>query len=1574
MKHSDTLDQIDAHKQKLEAALAKKFSKTPLLSQFSHCYLSSLSAKSLQHETVAHLQSFLVDQFNQFIHILESDNQQKLTVSAIDTNTLAISIICPDAVYLIFTLENVFKQFNITITKLYHPLLSVYINKNNKVVLIDYPNQDSKRFSICYIECSFESHHISIDSLQKELLKRIYAVSSITRDHNAILKCLTTVQSEVAKIPTPKIDFHTEWVELLDWLSSDNFSFFGYAEFNIHESPKRQLITVNKSKQFGLLSADYLSYADSELLEVTKKQVKLRADYRSPYLIDSLRFKSPVKRFENLMRVSLKIPVGAHKWVNYNFIGLLKRSSLLAKNAHTPIIKLKIKKIMETKRFWKGSHQYNQTIRLLNDVPKIELFKTPTENLQQIIENLLSITNPNDIAFFTRKKIEKSKLFLLGIIPNNLFSESAIKQVVDYLQDTIPHQGYDYVVIPSELFTRLHIYFDQPHFPDWHPDLHMIEKHVVDLLKPWDQRLKDELDNKFSKKKSDQLFQKYIDLFPAHHKIRRTPAHTILDIELFERSKKSKKTEFNLIPFLFKDSLLSGKAFLLNIYYFEKIDLFEFIPIFQNLNIYFFDELTTRVGSLNHMIGYIHAFRIKFLESNAYSPNFDSFKLRFLALLNAIFEHQLPNDPLNGLVSCTELTWKDIFILQAYRNYLIQLRPNYTKEKIDHTLLKHRLPIEHLMAYFHAKFSYSDSHDPTKQHHMLCKKIEKKFFDSLSKVTDIDEDFIFKWVFNLIQHTLRTNYYQHELEGSQLLSLKFDGHHIITHQEKTYREIFVFHPDMEGIHIRFGTVSRGGIRWSSRLNDFRSEVLGLASTQRVKNVVIVPNGSKGGFVIKQKLSVKHLQTESKQHYQRFIQGLLCITDNTDSNTKNIKPKNVVCYDDDDPYLVVAADKGTATFSDFANEISHQHSFWLDDAFASGGSHGFNHKALGITAKGAWECVKLHFKERHKDINKEPFTCIGIGDMSGDVFGNGMLLSKQTKLIAAFNHIHIFIDPMPIPSTSWKERKRLFDLPKSTWLDYDHALLSKGGGVYDRAAKHITISEEARRLLGLDTCELNGSQLINAILKCHVDLLWFAGIGTYIKGYDQSHSSVHDLANDAVRIDAIDCHASVIGEGANLAITQHARYYLSEKLVKLNTDFIDNSAGVNISDYEVNIKILLQLLLLKKHLKSAKQRSDLLVTLTPKVIDLVLANNRSQHQLISMEELRSKKAIYPYQSLINSFIEKGAINPKKDTIPKASEFEELDKKKQALPRPLLALLQSVIKLEISEALLNSNSLSHKVYHKLFESYFPKPLVKSYKSAIFSHPLRHEITATSLTNYCINHAGILFFSFMQEVSNQPIHIIANTYFILNRLFSCDTARKTLLSQNLPYNETYSSLLDIDDHLKFMVLDALLVQDPSFSLENYDSIINAYKLFRSFQQSNTATDSNTLYHSVRNFIPFYTVFHTITEKQQITLFDSIETLYRYFSFDELLTMLDQVTLYSTWEVEHHKFLHKSLSQKKLFIIRHCIANCHSPQGVTTCSIESLYGDPLLSFKHDLTSLIGVDSISLSALSVVINKLTLL
>ncbi len=1554
------------NKKKIVKSILKKAGDNVLFSQFCNCYLEAINPQAIERESSPSLYKFLEGQFTQFNAFFDSKSLFNIVHQSKSKYKLSVSIMCSDAQYLIFTLENIFRKFNLTITKMYHPLISAYLNKQGKIVMIELPKKDRILFSTCYIEANVSGPDFDLKQFNKELSYRLHAAVNISRDQSQMLKKLARVQHDVVKTPTHIPEFHHEWVELLDWLLNENFSFFGYAEFHIRKTEKRLSISVKEKSQLGILSPEHLNFSKSNLLNVMKSHIKNLIDYRAPFLFDSIGYKCPVKRFDNLMRISLNIPTGDQQWIQYNFIGLLKRSSLHAKNTETPIIKLKIKKIMENKRFWPGSHNYYQTIRLLNNVPKIDLFKTPIENLQENVENLLSITNPNDIMFFTRKRIDKSKLFLMSVIPNVLYSTTNFDKILRYLQENIPNQSIEYYIIPSEQFVRIHFYFEQPNLPDYYPNTDIIKKQVIELVKPWNLLLKAELYKEFSDKKADLLFHKYVSSFPQHHKVRRTATATLLDITYFESIGKTKKPNFSLIPFNFKDSLLTGKAMLLNIYHFEKLDLYHFIPIFRNLNIYFFDELTTRVGSIENMIGYIHAFRIKHVDTNAYTPPFEQFQTRLTTLLKAVFDKRLPNDPLNGLISCSDLEWKDIFILQAYRNYLLQLNPNYTKIKIDKTLLKHRNPTELLIAYFKTKFQPGQQTNTD----TLNEAFSKSFNESLNSVSDIDEDYILKWFYNLIENTLRTNYYQHELETSQLLSLKFNGKGVIAPLPKTYREIFVFDPEVEGIHIRFGPVSRGGIRWSSRLNDYRSEVLGLSKTQRVKNVVIVPNGSKGGFVIKKHIDKSKAALESKAQYQKFISALLSITDNVDSHNNINRPKDVICYDNDDPYLVVAADKGTATFSDFANEISSNRSFWLNDAFASGGSSGFNHKDLGITAKGGWECVKLHFLELGKDIQTTPFTCVGIGDMSGDVFGNGMLLSKQTKLIAAFNHLHIFIDPDPDPEISWKERNRLFNLQKSTWLDYKADLISKGGGVYNRSSKHILLSEEAQGMLNLDTRELNGAQLIHAILKCNVELLWFGGIGTYIKSVSESNLTVSDLANDSVRINAPQCKAQVVGEGANLGITQQARIDLCENNVKLNTDFIDNSAGVNISDYEVNLKIFLQRLIHDKHISSMSDRNKILKGSTLNVIESVLQNNIHQHQLLSMEEYRSRVSISPYINMINTYIEAAIINPKTDVIPSQAKFDDLDKKKLPIQRPLLALLQSLVKLDISETLSESKLSDQALFSDLFFNYFPKSLLKKYKSKLNSHPLKKDIIATSLTNYVVNNAGILFFSFVKEITSKSIFEISATYIMLDHLFEYDQLRLDILKRNISFEQKYKLLINIDNNLKFLVIDMLLLPTYSFNEQSYKNVIDTFKQYKTLYKNFSYADLS----KIRLFIPFFSINNSLSNQQRTTIFSHLESVYNYFDFDNILSMLNGIDLNSTWEVEQSKLLYKMLSQKKFSIISFCINKIFKGNQINEVPIESLFTEDITSYKKNLNHLKEIESTTLSALTVIINKLNLL
>jgi len=648
-------------------------------------------------------------------------------------------------------------------------------------------------------------------------------------------------------------------------------------------------------------------------------------------------------------------------------------------------------------------------------------------------------------------------------------------------------------------------------------------------------------------------------------------------------------------------------------------------------------------------------------------------------------------------------------------------------------------------------------------------------------------------------------------DNHTVIALKLDSHAVPGIPAPVpYREIFIYDVGVEGIHLRFGAVARGGLRWSDRLDDFRTEVLSLVKTQQVKNVVIVPVGSKGGFILKKKVTRETAPAEGIKQYKLFISGLLDITDNVDAAGEILHPESTIIYDQDDPYLVVAADKGTANFSDIANEISEDYHFWLGDAFASGGSVGYNHKKEAITARGAWECTKLHFKELGKDITEEVITVAGIGDMSGDVFGNGMLLSKKIKLQAAFNHVNIFLDPDPDPEASWKERKRLFDLPRSAWTDYNRKLISKGGGIFDRKAKEIALTPEIQKLLDVKKSVLTGEELIRAILKMQVDLIWFGGIGTYIRASDETSAEVGDQANDAVRIETTDCRALVISEGANLGLTQKARIDFNRRGGLINTDAIDNSAGVNMSDYEVNIKILLKRMLTEKKLSSMSERNILLEKATDQVSELVLANNRGQHRLISMDVMRTEKQFQIFSNLIQTFVTQGIIDPVTENLPSAAELDHLFHTRQPLSRPVLAVMQAYVKMQVYQQLVDADFLEDAYLDAAYQGYFPTVFIKAFGEQIHKHHLKKPILATLLTNKIINQAGTSFYFQCQVITGKPIEEITKAYLLVDAILDTSKLRTAIFSEAKKQDSLYTALIKLEHFIQSVVIAILQINN--------------------------------------------------------------------------------------------------------------------------------------------------------------------
>ena len=1590
-----TITKNESEKKHLES-LTKPFKKDAKLYTFATILLENIPFKTLVKYDSKFLTSFIEDRFKHFqtsLSKLGTFTIEKAT-HAKEKDIYSLEMAYPDAPYLIVTLEALFKEHNLQITELHHPIFTVDCDKKGKINALSKPTQGTFLVSQVYIEFTSKSGEIDLKALKKDIEKHMNAVQAAKCDHDDIVNTLMSLKDDIANVKEPLAKFQNEWVDLLDWLKGHNFSFFGYTALEIETKGKSCTIKTVKNSQKGILSKEFIKN-NIELYSILEAQCESLAHYRSPFIFDTISYKSPIQRLENLMRLSLKIPVSKNKVVEHNFVGLLKQSSLLVKNLETPIIREKMRAIFEHKHLIPGSYDFNQIIRFFTATPKFELFRTPTENLLELVDDLLSITNPNEIYCFTRTQIEYSRPFLLICVPNELFTHENTESIKAYLNETLSLNVSEIIKARNELFCRLHIHFDHASGKAAKIDAQKIEKALRERVKPWDEQLRALMQSSFSSDQAHSLFQKWVNKFPNHHKARRTPEQTLRDISYLEKMNKDGEAQFNLMPFTFKDSTLTDKASILFIYNDTKIDLISIMPIIQDCGIHIYDELTTRIGSKDKIVGYIHSFRVT--NKNLEKIEEEEYRDLVVHLLRAIFKGFAIKDPLNALLFDSKMNWKAIKILQAYRAYYLQLNTRYSREKINATLLRYSESTSILFKYFEAKFTTKKGSKTAKHRaEKILPEIQQEFLDSLSKVDDIDSDVILKRFFSFIDATLRTNFYIPKDETETFVSFKLESPKVKLPLPVPYREIFIFDPEMEGCHLRFGAVARGGLRWSDRLDDFRREVLGLVKAQQTKNVVIVPVGSKGGFVIKKPINSKEdAATESQIQYKKFIRGLLDITDNLDADANVIHPDNVIRYDAPDPYLVVAADKGTAQFSDLANEISEEYNCWLGDGFASGGSYGYNHKEVGITAKGGWECVKLHFKELGIDIQKEPFTVAGIGDMSGDVFGNGMLLSRAIKLQAAFNHMHIFLDPDPNPEKTFKERERLFNLPRSSWEDYNQKLISKGGGIFERKAKSIKLSPEIKAMLNVTTDSLTGEELITAILKMEVDLLWFGGIGTYIKNDSETHFQVGDPANDAVRVDHTEVNARVIGEGANLGVTMSARISLSLNNVKVNTDFIDNSAGVNMSDYEVNLKILLKRLMMQNVIPSMDARNKILEKATDEVTDLVLKNNRGQHRLISMDEIRSTRKANIFHKLVQHYISQKLLNPAEETLPDHNQLEDLAENGSPIPRPALSTLQSYTKMYVHDALYRSELPNKPELEDFYTNYIPNSVRKKFGNDIEQHYLKKEIITTIITNKIVNQAGITFVYQTEQITVKSVEDIVLAYLILDRSLEGNAFRKTILDAPVSMDAKYEALIQFDNMLQGLVLDLLQLPNTTLSFDLNEAIENIYKSLT--KQAKTAVLKEDMKVWVNKgfsdkearkiamiqqtgTLSDLIYFHTQESIDSETGLNITLQLDDLFGFEWIKQKLSELSLKTQWELSQKDILAQSIRMQKTNLLK-LLVNKHGKKKLSKTKSEDILeeietqfpGSISLYFKT-LHLLRSSSSVDLAGLTVTINRLNFL
>jgi glutamate dehydrogenase len=1152
---------------------------------------------------------------------------------------------------------------------------------------------------------------------------------------------LTRVGELVAEIrnnpPQLPVEEVAEAVQFLEWLLANNFTFLGVREYAFPGAegeiePKyetgrgilraREVRVLRRGRELVSITPEIMEFLkEPKALIITKANVRSRVHRR--VVMDYV----GVKRFDAEGRLTGE----------FRIVGLFTSTVYTRSTRTIPYLRRKVDAVGKRAGFDLDSHSGKALVNVLESYPRDELFQIDEELLFQFALEILYLDERPRVRVLVRRDRFDRFVSVLVFVPRERFDSNARSAIGSYLATAF--RGRVSAFYPS--FTegplvRVHFIIGRYEGPTPNPDRASLEQAVANIVRTWSDGLAEALTLVHDAGKAQALVKRYRDAFPVAYREGYFPAAAVGDIRMLESLSEVRPLGADFYSRRGSDRAAVG----LKVWSRQRpIPLSERVPVLENMGFKVVDELTYRIEPAGTAETWLHDMVLERADVGAIE--LEALKQRLEACFMAVMRGRAENDGYNALVLEAGVQWRDVALVRTLSRFLRQAKVAFSQDYMWATLRKHAAVAADIVHLFHARF------DPRGEQANEARAaregdIRARIEAALQAVESLDEDRILRHFVNSVEAALRTNFYQVD-PGDQpkpTISVKFESGKIdgLPLPRPLY-EIFVYSPRVEAVHLRFGKVARGGIRWSDRPQDFRTEVLGLCKAQQVKNAVIVPVGAKGGFIPKQ-LPVggprDAIQSEGVGAYKVFINSLLDITDNLGPDGV-IPPKSVVRHDGDDPYLVVAADKGTATFSDTANAISIEHGFWLGDAFASGGSAGYDHKKMGITARGAWEAVRRHFREMDVDIVTTPFTVAGVGDMSGDVFGNGMLCDRTIRLVAAFDHRDIFIDPDPDPAKSLAERKRLFDLSRSSWQNYDPALISPGGGVYARSAKEIALSAQAQALLGLPA-KVTPQQVMNAILRLDVDLLWFGGIGTYVRSSTETDDQAGDRANDPIRVAGAELRCKVVGEGANLGVTQRGRIEAALRGVRINTDAIDNSAGVNTSDVEVNIKIALSVPVRDGRL-TEEARNAFLVTMTDDVAALVLRNNYLQTLALSLAQRRGLEDFGFQQRLIQTLEARGLLDRTVEYLPDDKDIAERARRGQSFTRPELAVLLAYAKLSLYDDLLASKVPDDPYLGRELARYFPRALTEDFPDAVEKHRLRREIIATQLANSMINRGG-------------------------------------------------------------------------------------------------------------------------------------------------------------------------------------------------------------------------------------------
>lgn len=1225
-------------------------------------------------------------------------------------------------------------------------------------------SEQSSRETFIFILIGHHSGTRQLNTIKSELKRSLRDLVNVFSDFKPMLKRINDNIDALSN--NPNVD--PEEVKFLHWLRSDNFTFLGMADYRLRTSTEGTLIEEDESLRLGLMRKR-ASRPPVLLSDLPDRNQKLNASQRALIFTRS-------SYHSTVHRDVLSDYVIINKYDGDKLLGETRILGLYRALLHhhdvyqVPLVRKKANWLMRRSQLERDGHGGKIFNFILQGHLREELIQSTPEELLATLLEVWKIYEHKAVKLFIRRDSTSRFISCIIYLPRNAVSTGTRRRIEQLLEATfnseIKESSLNFLI--ESALARIYLVFRASEPVQL--DLSALETQIQQITRDWDEAFIEAGLARWGEEQNAALMSKYQYAFPKAYQSRFSPSTGIDDLDTLNGLDQHNNIAVSLIG----DTKSDDQALKLKLYYLGALlELSDIVPILENMGFRVVGNHHYNIAVTNSEPAWIHEITLNYASGFSLQKEVDQVQLLFQEAFLAIWQGEAENDYFNRLILGADLNWRLVTLFRTYARYLKQLGTLFSDHYIASVLCRH-VSITVSLAEL-VDLLFNPQKPSTKALETARQELIEQIDTNIQKVININEDQVLSDYLNLILATLRTNFFQTDTHGNYKsnIALKLKTSRLnFAPQPRPEFEIYVYSPRMEAVHLRAGKIARGGIRWSDRDQDFRSEILGLMKAQQVKNSVIVPAGAKGGFIVKRSTAAgsnESLMEEGIQCYRLFINELLALTDNLSGN-RSIKPTEVVCRDESDSYLVVAADKGTATFSDTANEISHRSKFWLEDAFASGGSYGYDHKAIGITAQGAWVAVQRHFRELGINVQKEPFTVLGIGDMGGDVFGNGMLRSESIRLVAAFNHKHIFIDPNPDLKDSWKERQRLFEKTYG-WNEYDKSLISTGGGVFSRQSKLIRLSQQIRELLDISTTFIKPHQLIKAILKAKVDLLWNGGIGTYVKATAERHVDVSDKANDSLRISASELRCKVIGEGGNLGLTQLARQEYASMGRLCNTDFIDNVAGVDCSDHEVNIKILLNELVNSGEL-DLQARNQLLNKMTEEVKQLVLQNSYRQTLSISLSHHRRVEGHSDYMRVLTYLQEQGNKGMLASFMPDDTAIKEIEGDPEKWTKPQLAVMVSCVKVVLKQEILQTTIAEDPVVAQQLLTAFPVALIDKYGHFIDQHPLRNEIITNQLTNDIVNRMG---FSFCQRHTysvGSDISQIAKTYVTVMELFSIDS----------------------------------------------------------------------------------------------------------------------------------------------------------------------------------------------------------